>query len=469
MRNQTIPSQERSEIWPEIRFFCVNQVTQSINRHTESSDKNFSLSVENLILGGGACIFCKRDLASVLKDSNNNFWYKSLSRVSSGNISVCMNCTQKISIFNSCSICSEKSKAKLLSPILTEPFQPNKLISFECGHEFSEKHFYSSIIEACTSRTILKENNGINCSQCEKRIDSEILKTQLGNDNYSQSIKILDLKKQNYSIYASISTEIYYSILCTDCNESFCNTCSKPNNFCSCSKQALDYCKVCAEPFDLKSTKTLDCHPFYCLSCLETYILFSILEDSTNTKQKNGISCFECKEIIGTETIKSLLNEESFEKYLKLFKNLIRCPRCDSVNSADKEHVNCINCHFEFCSSCLKSLQQCICGVKIRIEAEGLSSCPGCKVQYAKDEGCSNVKCDDEKCLTEFCFRCSAFKGPISAHGCQYHRPQCVFYQRYEGDDVKYQNSCFACVKAGKLCTPPADLRIRGLIDEDET
>lgn len=63
---------------------------------------------------------------------------------------------------------------------------------------------------------------------------------------------------------------------------------------------------------------------------------------------------------------------------------------------------------------------------------------------------------------------CSAFTGPIAAHGCHYHRPQCVFYKNYKGVDLVYKDYCFACVKAGRLCTTPGDLRVLRRFEDDE-
>lgn len=61
--------------------------------------------------------------------------------------------------------------------------------------------------------------------------------------------------------------------------------------------------------------------------------------------------------------------------------------------------------------------------IKVALQDERVSCCPGCLEIYMKNDGCEHVSCTN--CLIEFCFACSAQRPPIIAHGAHFHRVGC--------------------------------------------
>ena len=138
---------------------------------------------------------------------------------------------------------------------------------------------------------------------------------------------------------------------------------------------------------------------------------------------------------------------------------------------SDSKKITCNRCKFYFCTRCKREVNKCDCGKDDdnlgSIISEG-TSCPGCKMVYMKDKGCSHVKCVNPECLVDFCFECSAFRAPTLAHGNHYHRPNCRFFSKYSGEEDKYSQSCPRCVAKKKLCDKPKDLRIPRKVGNDE-
>ena len=83
--------------------------------------------------------------------------------------------------------------------------------------------------------------------------------------------------------------------------------------------------------------------------------------------------------------------------------------------------------------------------------------CPYCLQPSCKDDHCDHVTCI--YCRNDFCFRCSAKRGPTLEHGNHYHRKECKHYTKYSGEEDQYSPSkCDECKRLNGLCKPPLSL-----------
>ncbi len=98
-----------------------------------------------------------------------------------------------------------------------------------------------------------------------------------------------------------------------------------------------------------------------------------------------------------------------------------------------------------------------------------LRACPKCLNVTAKNDKCERVRC--ERCDYLFCFSCSQSQQAIDAHGCHYHRPDCLFYKPYESA-AKMENvpleKCDRCKEKRSACDKPKPLMANGDIPIEE-
>lgn len=223
--------------------------------------------------------------------------------------------------------------------------------------------------------------------------------------------------------------------------------------------------------------RTLDCNHFFCDECLKGHII-PLLKSKLSIL--SGIRCPLCTKKINHYTIQALTTKSEFEKYerrlIELMEDMVECPKCNFTFQTSDKKIVCRLCNHNFCVTCKKKTENCECEVDDissvidQCEADGLliSTCPGCKSLYLKDQGCEHVECEKENCRTAFCFQCAAFREPTLAHGAHYHRPNCQFYSDYDGKDDKYEEKCKFCRKEGKICTKPKTLiRVRRIGNDE--
>lgn len=258
-------------------------------------------------------------------------------------------------------------------------------------------------------------------------------------------------------------------LLCSKC----INTISLMNYCPNCLKKTESLkktypCIVCTLEFTRDEMLTLECEHYFCQTCIEYHIKMYLKERTQDLRINKGTPCFNCESFIDINIIKSILNSTDFDHYLRVMVEANECPNCHLPYFTDDQKVICTQCSYFFCNSCLRKANECKCDQEEIITGIDMSACPGCRSLYAKDEGCNHVKCMKPDCKEEFCFMCSAKRSPAVAHGCHYHRPQCKFYSEYDASDDKYSEKCKECVKSGKLCKRPKNLKIPRRINKDE-
>jgi hypothetical protein len=184
-------------------------------------------------------------------------------------------------------------------------------------------------------------------------------------------------------------------------------------------------------------------------------------------RNDKGIPCYLCSQIIGFYIIQSVLSKEKFDIYARNLIEANECPKCKLPYVTDEVKIRCSSCFYQFCDKCLRDLENCKCLDDEEIFGSDFSACPGCRCLYAKDLGCSHVKCLKKECAVEFCFQCSAFRSPTLAHGNHYHRPQCSFFSEYLNGDV-FDQKCEKCNERGTLCERPKNLKVPRRISAGE-
>ena len=257
---------------------------------------------------------------------------------------------------------------------------------------------------------------------------------------------------------------------CINSVEGRCKFCKKLVDEISLPPSPLQtQCDICCENFFRNQMRTLDCEHFFDDECLKQYLL-PILNNRKVIL--SGIKCPKCEVLINYYIIKSVVPDKNFEMYdktLVLAKyKIVECPNpgCNNSFETDSKQVICNVCKLLFCVNCLR--EYCVCVVDEtseilnQLEQKGafFSCCPRCKYFYEKDDGCEHVECIQPRCGASFCYQCSAFRSPTMVHGCHYHRPQCRFYSKYDGDDDKFSQKCEMCVKKGSLCDKPKNLNV---------
>lgn len=270
------------------------------------------------------------------------------------------------------------------------------------------------------------------------------------------------------------------------CGCQVCSTCQKEsinNNKCLLCEKVLKVktnsnsllCKICYGCFESNPENPkldLDCQHFYHMQCLLNQINYLISDESSKIYSDKGILCPEsspeCPHLLSGDLLSKILDDEHIKK-LTLILNpmIVECSKCSKIFFPETKNYFC-SCGNSFCIICKRIPANCECDTSDDFEiTDDMSCCPGCKSPYLKDEKCDHVKCIVPGCGIEFCFKCSAFRDPTIKHGNHYHRPSCLFYRNYTGNDI-YNTSCSRCRFFGRLCERPNDLRQRGRFEDGE-
>lgn len=252
-------------------------------------------------------------------------------------------------------------------------------------------------------------------------------------------------------------------------------------------------CKLCKGPIGRVQRLVLtECAHSFHIQCLKDYA-----ENYVSTDFKKIMPCPEAncgKEINGSAIEHDLLKAKDFNKYCdrltRIVVNVTQCPQCKAEFEFVKrddlavEAVRCQFCGFSFCSECKMEFQAnhdaktCKHNMTLSIiaalqaSAEGnpafsVAQCPACQTPYLKDDNCDHVQCVKPGCVS-FCFKCSCLRAPTMEHHNMWHRPQCPHYEKVANDDEPQRPKCPECIRLGKRCDPPADLKTPCLFDIDE-
>jgi|UPI00048F25D0 E3 ubiquitin-protein ligase RNF14 len=208
-------------------------------------------------------------------------------------------------------------------------------------------------------------------------------------------------------------------------------------------------CMICYETLAGSEFTHLSCKHAFCTGCLTEHVSVHVKEGSVER-----IVCPDarCKVPIEPSIIKGLLGEAEFERWeevllrktLDQMKDVVYCPRkkCNTPVIEESDYLaQCTKCMYAFCTLCLSPWHPgtvCLTGEQklaalemrakrasgadmalfIRKQMEyvneqktlrsmqkmGCKSCPGCKAQVSKTQGCNKMRC---RCGVAFCFLCS--------------------------------------------------------------
>lgn len=202
-------------------------------------------------------------------------------------------------------------------------------------------------------------------------------------------------------------------------------------------------CQICLSRIKVEDGITLDCEHRICTHCIRSH---SEIKINSGEVADDVLSCpyEECKEPLNPYMLKSVLDEEMFEKYdklrtdrceIRLDRNemLFRCPRasCDFIIVMPKEEIefDCMKCGYKCCPKCGRDLHKgisCEDYEKWRLEnseADKRSQeyfrknkyvkCPTCGAVVEKVSGCNFMRCYSPICKgkNSFCFQCGTALG----------------------------------------------------------
>ena len=232
-----------------------------------------------------------------------------------------------------------------------------------------------------------------------------------------------------------------------------------------------DNCTICLN--EIKEKFTLICGDFFCRDCIKETIITAMKEISNLDK----LSCPTCNELLEENTIKKLLSEEDYQKYINLItkikglknKNYTPCPYPDcpgwGEENQSNHNINILTCQYNhlFCKKCLNIVKNPeyislhICYEETSEEEKNTNNffkqnksyrkCPNCQTMVVRETGgCNNMTCTNVWCGYEFCWLCnkkydeSHYKNPLS---------MCfgLSDMNYEGRLAKYsRDRFFRCV-----------------------
>ncbi|CAH0477736.1 unnamed protein product [Peronospora belbahrii] len=185
-------------------------------------------------------------------------------------------------------------------------------------------------------------------------------------------------------------------------------------------------CQICYDyaPTDTSYALSMCGHTF-CETCLTNYLEFKVKEGQVYPKCffENLEDKTACKAEILVDDIRSLISEETWQKYSKFKFNkeheLARqCPYCGHSQlcaGSDHPECKCEACNGDFCFVHSSAHQGRTCAEydKKMIAVEKLNNaliskiskpCPGCQNHVEKTGGCNQMKC--VVCTTSFCWIC---------------------------------------------------------------
>jgi hypothetical protein len=310
-----------------------------------------------------------------------------------------------------------------------------------------------------------------------------------------------DFTKMNISICSRCHCE-YDTFLSFDCLRTcFCGLCDK------CQLDiSTESCGNCGIEFQAELKEKMNSECSYCLICnrtvknLESFsmqccrniVCKECFKNNTNALlSENKIEslqiCPICNQMIKGAQLTEVFDSNTHERIIsyKIDQNssFITCPSCNhyfSMNAMSTK-VACPSCRAELCADCEQAyhsdnrdcrkqkIDEQIKLLEAINEPSGISQCPRCRLPYNKDKKCEHVRCMNNKCMVEFCFKCSCLRGPTLAHGSHYHRPSCPFYSKHKNELIdKIEEKCPECMKTGSLCKRPNNLRVERRVDADE-
>jgi IBR domain, a half RING-finger domain len=180
-------------------------------------------------------------------------------------------------------------------------------------------------------------------------------------------------------------------------------------------------CLICQNSLNLVNSVSIpECMDIYCKKCLHEYIKLRIQESQVLTMPCPN---HECRIEINEATIKALVSEELYEKYLSFKKNeelskdpyLRWCPKPNckgyDIGSLSKNQLTCNVCEFNYCYYCGEvwhSNTKCKASNDKDMDewarSHGLKYCPNCRRKVEKNLGCDHMTC--LKCRYEWCWLC---------------------------------------------------------------
>ncbi|CAK91884.1 unnamed protein product (macronuclear) [Paramecium tetraurelia] len=189
------------------------------------------------------------------------------------------------------------------------------------------------------------------------------------------------------------------------------------------SKDYNDNCGICLGEY-INKQKALNCRHEFCYECLQNY-----LDNKIKIGQVLEIECPQqgCDNYFNDEAIKSLVNDEQYQKYDKFKKQKLLdrdetvrwCikPGCDKFIKGKSMFSNTIKCECgqEMCYECRREdhpgmtceLQEALDKYyEQTMKQLVIQRCPKCKAPIQKKEGCNHMTC--YQCRFQFCWLCRA-------------------------------------------------------------
>ena len=246
-------------------------------------------------------------------------------------------------------------------------------------------------------------------------------------------------------------------------------------------------CPVCTFYIGKDQNITLTCNHAFHKDCIRDQA-----EAHADAVVKTEVLCAVCRDPIDGNILQQLMKPATFHQYnVKLIEakmKMVYCPICHTGHNADtamllqEAPVGCQVCHFQFCALCggqwglthdtkrckFEELKKQIAELEVAMGPNNvISQCPTCKIPFLKDDSCEHMKCGTPGC-PDWCFVCSAIRPPILQHGNHWHRPDCRFVGTEDISGYPMLQACQECMKLGRRCDPPPQLKVPRRFDFDE-
>ena len=246
-------------------------------------------------------------------------------------------------------------------------------------------------------------------------------------------------------------------------------------------------CAICTFPIGKESNVILGCNHSFHKECIshqgETHI---------DTVVKTPILCWKCHTPIDGNILQQLMKPQVFNKYItkviEAQNKKVYCPNCNTEHLEDATRllqqapVWCQNCGFQFCVLCqaqwrgthdIKRCQFDEMQSQIRVLGQAMghndviSQCPTCKVPFLKNNQREYGMCSTPNCpYWNFC--CSSLRRPCLSHSTHWHRPDCKHWVAGDISAEPIKENCPECVRLGRRCNPPTQLKVPRRFDFDE-
>ena len=247
-------------------------------------------------------------------------------------------------------------------------------------------------------------------------------------------------------------------------------------------------CAICTSYIGKEQNVTLQCNHSFHKKCITDQA-----EAHTDAVVKGEIQCGQCKAPIDGNILQLLMKPQLFNKYVtKLIEaqnKMVYCPSCNTGYIADllmlqqQAPLGCQTCGFQFCALCQSQWGNTHdikrCGFEDRQKqilelgqamtgpADVIAQCPTCKIPFLKDDHCEHIVCATAGC-PDWNFCCSSLRQPCLAHSTHWHRPDCKHAGTEDISAEPMKQNCPECVKLGKRCEPPPQLKVPRRFDFDE-